>query len=213
MDLKKAAQIQSKMSASLDLRWPGGEAKLVAGADFSYDAGKKRIGSSIVVLKIPDMEIVEKAEAVKTVDFPYIPSYLAFREAPCFFAAFAKIKTAPDVTLIDGNGIAHPRKMGLASYVGILMNISTIGCAKTPFYPFVLPGTQKGDFTFIKNEKNEKVGTCLRTRTQVKPLFVSPGNRIDLRESTKIVLQCSKFRVPEPLRKAHEEAGKIFPEK
>lgn len=210
MDLQKATELQQRLSSKLILRWEGSEARLVAGADFSYDKEKGKIGASIIILKIPEFEIIERVEAVKIVSFPYVPGYLAFREAPAFFKAFRKIRNIPDVTLIDGNGIAHPRKMGLASFVGVVLDICTIGCAKSPFYPFVPPGASRGEFTYFRNDKEEKVGLCLRTRAGVKPLFVSPGNRIDFMESAKLTLRCSKFRIPEPLRKAHIFASKIF---
>ncbi len=210
MDLNKAAELQRKLSNNLVLHWRGGKVKLVAGADFSYDKEKRKIGACIIIIKIPEFETVEIVEAVKKVRFPYISGYLAFREAPTFFEAFRKIRNVPDVTLIDGNGIAHPRKMGLASFVGVILDICTIGCAKTPIFPFILPGERRGEFTYFRNDKNEKVGICLRTRAGVKPVFVSPGNRIDFKESAKLILGCSKFRIPEPLRKAHTLSGKIF---
>lgn len=210
MDLERAAELQIKLSAKLVLHWQGREVKSVAGADFSYDKEKRMIGACLVLLKIPEFEIIEKVQAVREVRFPYIPSYLAFREAPAFFGAFRKLRITPDVTLVDGNGIAHPRKMGLASFVGVILNICTIGCAKTPFFPFVLPGELRGDFEFFTDDRNEKVGVCLRTRSGVKPIYVSPGNRIDFGQSVKIVLKCSKYRIPEPLRQAHILAKKIF---
>lgn len=210
MDLKKAEEWQQKLSTRLVLSWKGHAAKRVAGVDFSYDREKKNIGACVVVLEVPKMEVVEVAEVVKKVRFPYIPGYLAFREAPAFFEAFYKVKNIPDVTLVDGNGIAHPRKMGLASFVGVIKDICTVGCAKTPFFPFVPPGKQRGDFTFIRNERKERVGMCLRTREGVKPVFVSPGHKIDFKGSKSIILSCSRFRIPEPLRKAHALAGQIF---
>ncbi len=210
MDLKKAEEWQRRLSVKLVLSWKGSEMKRVAGVDFSYDRENRNIGACIVVLEMPEFKIIEVTEAVKKVRFPYIPGYLAFREAPAFFEAFHKIKNIPDVTLVDGNGIAHPRKMGLASFVGVIKDICTIGCAKTPFFPFALPGKQKGDLTFINNERNERVGMCLRTREGIKPVFVSPGNNIDFKESAEIILRCCKFRIPEPLRKAHALANQIF---
>jgi deoxyribonuclease V len=111
---------------------------------------------------------------------------------------------------VDGNGIAHPRKMGLASYVGVVLDICTIGCAKKPFYPFVLPSEKKGAYTLFRDERKDNVGICLRSRSRVKPIFVSPGHRIDLMSAMQLVLGCSKFRIPEPLREAHKRASKIF---
>ncbi len=212
MDLRKAAELQLKLSKRLKLTWCEREVGFIGGVDFSYDKRKKRIGASIVVFHIPEFKLVETVHAIREVKFPYVPGYLAFREAPAFIAAYRKIKTIPEVILVDGNGIAHPRKMGLASYVGVLLDICTIGCAKTPFFPFTLPNKNRGAFTFFRNDKKDKVGICLRTRADVKPIFVSPGHRIDFLNAVRIVLECSKFRIPEPLRKAHSTASQIFME-
>jgi deoxyribonuclease V len=210
MNLKKAAEVQLRLSSRLNLKWDGREINLVAGADFGYGYKENKIGASIVVIKIPELEIVEISEAVREIKFPYLPGFLAYREGPVFFDAFRKIRTKPDVTLVDGNGIAHPRKMGLASFVGVILDICTIGCAKTPFFPFVLPSEQKGSYTFFKDERKDKAGVCLRTRSGVKPIYVSPGHRIDFMSAMKLVLRLSKFRIPEPLREAHRRASKIF---
>jgi deoxyribonuclease V len=210
MNLKKAAEAQRRLSSRLILKWDGREVNLVAGADFGYSYKEKKIGASVVVFKIPELEIVEISEAVRNIEVPYLPGFLAYREGPAFMDAFQKIKNEPDVTLVDGNGIAHPRKMGLASYVGVVLDICTIGCAKKPFYPFVSPSEQKGSYTFFKDERKDNAGICLRSRSGVKPIFVSPGHRIDLMSAMKLVLGCSKFRIPEPLREAHERASKIF---
>ena len=210
MNLEKAAEAQRRLSSKLILKWFDREANLMAGADFGYDDKGKKIGASIVVFKIPELEIVEISEAVREIKFPYIPGFLAYREGPVFLDAFRKIRNKPDVTLVDGNGIAHPRKMGLASFVGIILDICTIGCAKKPFFPFVLPLEKKGSYTFFKNDKKEKAGICLRTRSGVMPIFVSPGHRIDFMSAMKLVLRCSRFRIPEPLREAHRQANKIF---
>ena len=210
MNLKKAAEAQRRLSSRLILEWDGREVNLVAGADFGYSYMEKKIGASVVVFKIPELEIVEISEAVRDIEVPYLPGFLAYREGPAFLDAFRKIKNEPDVTLVDGNGIAHPRKMGLASYVGVVLDICTIGCAKKPFYPFVLPSEQKGSYTFFRDERKDNAGICLRSRSGVKPIFISPGHRIDPMPAMKLVLACSKFRIPEPLREAHERASKIF---
>ncbi len=207
MSLKKSAEIQSKLSTKLILEWNRKKVDLIAGADFGYDNKSRKIGACIVVFKIPEFDIVEISEAVREVDFSYIPGFLSFREGPVFLDAFKILKNEPDITLVDGNGITHPRKMGLASYVGVALDICTIGCAKKPFFPFVLPGELRGAYTFIRNKEKEKVGLCLRTRSRVKPIFVSPGHRIDFTYSMKFVLSCSKFRIPEPIREAHRRAN------
>jgi len=208
--LAKAAEVQEMLSSKLILEWDGRKVGLVAGADFSYDHQEKRIGASLVVFKLPELDIMEVSEVIDESRFPYVPGFLAFREGPVFQEAFRKIKNKPDVTLVDGNGIAHPRKMGLASFVGVTLDICTIGCAKTPFFPFVLPGVKRGASTFFRDTRGEKVGFCLRTRSRVKPIFVSPGHRIDFNRAKEIVLRTSKFRIPEPLREAHRRASCLF---
>ena len=210
MSLEEAARVQRDLSAKLVLEWDGRPVDLVAGADFAYDRKAKKIGASLVVLRLPEFKIVETTVAVRELRFPYIPGYLSFREGPVFLDAFRKIKTKPDVTLVDGNGIAHPRKMGLASFVGVTLDICTIGCAKQPFYPFEPPSENSGSYTFFKNESGDNVGLTLRTRSGVKPIFVSPGHRIDIVHAADIILRCSRFRIPEPLREAHSRASRIF---
>lgn len=210
VNLEKLARLQEQLASKVSLKWDFRDVDLVGGADFAYERKTNLIGASIVIYKIPEFEIVEVSQARREVKIPYIPTFLSFREGPVFFDAFRKINKKPDVTFIDGNGIAHPRRMGLASYVGVTLDIVTIGCAKSPFFPFHYPPDQKGSYTFFMNEKNEKVGLCLRTRSGVKPVFVSPGHRIDFMMSMKLVLRCSKFRIPEPLRASHRLSKKIF---
>lgn len=210
MDLERAAEEQFQLASKLILEWSGGDVNFIAGADFGYDLADKKIGVSIVVFKFPELKIVEVSRAIRKVEFPYVPGYLSLREGPAFLEAFREINHMPDITLVDGNGIAHPRKMGLASFVGVLLDIATIGCAKKSFFRYTLPSEHRGAFTPIKNEGNEKVGMCLRTRVGVKPIFVSPGHKIDFRSARSFVLSCSKFRIPEPIREAHMQARMTF---
>jgi deoxyribonuclease V len=203
MNLSRAIKIQEEMASRLILEWSGGRVRLVAGADSSYDQIERRIAAVVVVLTYPGLEIVETSSAVRPLAMPYVPGFLAFREGPAFMAAFRRLKRRPDVTLLDGNGIAHPRKMGLASYVGVKLDIPTIGCAKTPFFSFRQPDERRGSWTEYRNRSAEKVGICLRTRAGVRPVFVSPGHRVDFPLSRQIVLGCSSYRLPEPLREAH----------
>jgi deoxyribonuclease V len=203
MNLARAARIQEEMSSRLVLEWKGGRVRLVAGADSSCDQKERRITAVVVVLTYPGLELVEISSAARPLAMPYVPGFLAFREGHAYLAAFCRLKRRPDVTLIDGNGIAHPRKMGLASYVGVRLDIPTIGCAKSPFFPFRQPDERPGSWTEYRNRASEKVGICLRTRAGVRPVFVSPGHRVDFPLSRRIVLGCSRYRLPEPLREAH----------
>ena len=210
VDLGKLAKWQDKLARKICLKRAFQQVELVAGADFGYGREEADVCAGIVVMKFPELEIVEISQVMQKVKFPYIPAFLAFREGPVFVEAFRRLKTKPDVTIIDGNGIAHPRKMGLATYAGIVLDIATIGCAKNPFYPFQPPSETRGAYTFYMDDKKKKVGVCLRTRRKVKPVFVSPGHRIDIKKSMEIVLQCSLFRIPEPLRAAHRASRQMF---
>jgi deoxyribonuclease V len=211
-DFKKAVEAQKRLSSRLNLTWEEREVDLVAGVDSSYDEENRKIGVVVVVYKMPEFVIVEIAKEMSEIPIPYVPGFLNFREGPVFLKAFRKLYKRPDVMLFDGNGIAHPRKMGLASYVGVILDISTIGCAKNSFFPFRSPGDERGEYSELKNTDQEKVGYCLRTRTGVKPVFVSPGHKIDFLVSRELVLEYSKYRIPEPLRMAHHLASQIFHE-
>jgi deoxyribonuclease V len=209
-DWKKAAVVQQKLALRLVIEQEVRKITHIAGADFSYHKQKMLIGAVIVVQKFPELETVEIVEETREIRIPYVPGFLNFREGVPFIRAFRKLRIVPDVTLLDGNGIAHPRKMGLASYVGVVLDIPTVGCAKSPFFPFEPPPEQRGTFSLYKDRKNEMVGFCLRTRTAVKPVFVSPGHRVNFAFSRDVVLSCSRFRLPEPIRIAHLAARDLF---
>jgi deoxyribonuclease V len=159
------------------------------------------------------METLDVATATGRTSFPYIPGLLTFREGPILLKAFQKLEMKPDVMIFDAQGIAHPRGLGLASHMGICLDLPSIGCAKTPLFgKFTMPGRRKGNFEWIRVEE-KKVGAALRTRDGVNPLFVSPGHRLDLRTSIQIVLACCRgFRIPEPLRLAHQLSTRICKE-
>jgi deoxyribonuclease V len=160
------------------------------------------------------MERVEEVTASGKVDFPYIPGLLSFRESPILLKAFAKIKSEPDVIILDAQGIAHPRGIGLASHIGLLLDKSSIGCAKTRLI---------GEYNEVGGEagchspltvKGKVVGAVLRTRRNVKPVFVSPGHKIDLNTSIDLILKsCRGYRLPEPVRQAHNLVKKTATDK
>jgi len=159
-------------------------------------------------MSYPHLKDVEVKTAKKRICFPYIPGLLSFREGPAIIEAIKKLSVKPDVFIFDGQGIAHPRGVGIATHVGVLLGISTIGCAKSVLCgTYKEPGIEKGSWTpLIYNGK--KVGVALRTRSGVKPVFVSVGNKIELGQCIEIVLNCcTKYRLPEPIRKAHAVAG------
>ncbi len=184
--------------------------RTIGGGDVAYlEDGNLAIGA-IVILSFPNMELLETATADGNVSFPYIPGLLSFREGPILIKAFQKLKSKPDVMIFEGQGIAHPRGIGLASHMGLWLDTPSIGCAKTPLLDeFISPGPLRGNFEWIRRG-GEKVGVVLTTREKVKPLFVSPGHRINLPTSVQLILgSCRRFRLPEPLRKAHQLAERV----
>jgi len=192
--------------------------KLIAGIDCAFSKDGKKIIAAVVVLKLPDFAPVETTSALRKVTFPYIPGLLSFREAPVCIAAVEKLKTKPDVFIIDGQGIAHPRRLGLAAHLGLFFDKPIIGCAKSRLIgQFEEPPLEKGAYTLLKDKKGvkrdtqyETIGAVVRTRTNVKPVFVSVGNKCLLKDAVKITLSCAvKYRLPEPTRLAHQLVSKL----
>jgi deoxyribonuclease V len=204
---ERAIQIQKALRYRVILARACSRVRTIGGADVAYAKDEDRRVGVVVVLSFPGMEILEVATAHGKSSFPYIPGLLTFREGPVLLKAFQKLKLKPDVMIYDGQGIAHPRGLGLASHMGLCLDLPSIGCAKTPLFgKFTMPGPGRGDFEWIRQE-GKSVGAVVRTREGVKPLYISPGHRLDLRTSVRIVLACCRgFRIPEPLRLAHQLA-------
>jgi deoxyribonuclease V len=177
------------------------EPEYIAGVDAAFS--ESRVYAAVCLYCYPLLTLVEKATAEKRLVFPYVPGYLLFREGPAIIAALRKLKKKPDVILVDGQGIAHPRGIGSASHLGVLLDVPTIGCAKTRLVgKYRDPGERKGNWTELQF-KGRIVGAVLRTRDQVRPLFLSAGHRIDLQGAIRITLGCvGRYRIPEPLRGA-----------
>jgi len=198
----EAIQLQRELKGRVSLKKSFQQIKSVAGADVSYVKGKMIAG--VVVFDFPSLKIREKQSFISPINFPYIPGLLTFREGPGLLAAFKKIENEPDIILFDGQGIAHPRRMGIATHLGLFLDKPTIGCAKSRLSgEYTSLGEGKGDFALLKEGK-EVLGAALRTRPKVKPIFISPGHKIDLPAAIEIVLKCAdKYRLPLPLREAH----------
>lgn len=178
--------------------------RLVAGADLSYDKGSDTVFAGFVVLQLPSLEVVEKAGVETTARFPYIPGLLSFRESPPLLEAWEKLKVRPDALIYDGHGYAHPRRFGIACHLGILLDLPTVGCAKSVLVgKFETPGPEPGDWTPLM-DKGEVIGAALRTRRGVTPIFPSIGHRSDLASAIALVLKCVRStRLPETTRQAH----------
>ena len=215
-DTRQAKIIQQELSCKIILRSDYediSKIKTVAGCDVSYSKGGKNIRVAVIVLDFVTLEVIEKVriDYKKEFDFPYVPGYLSFREGPPLIEAIEKLKTEPDVFIFDGQGIAHPRGIGIASHMGVILDKPSIGCAKSPLYGDAEepPPGLKGAYTFIKDAAGTLIGTCMRSKKYTKPIYISQGHRIGLNTSADIIFKClTKYRIPEPTRLAHIEANK-----
>jgi deoxyribonuclease V len=176
----------------------------VAGADVAYDKKTNRILAAFVVLSFPSLELLDRSVVEGQASFPYIPGLLSFREAPIVAQAYERLSKAPDLLICDGQGVAHPREFGLASHLGLLFGIPTIGCAKSRLCGEHRPvGPRVGNYASLKMD-SKTIGAVLRTRERVKPVYVSVGHMVDLRGAIRMTLRCcAGYRIPEPTRRAH----------
>ena len=207
---KQAIELQKQLAKKIRFTKIKHSPKIIAGLDCAFTKNNQNIIACVVVMRLPHFEIIETKHSVKKVTFPYIPGLLSFREAPACIAAVKKLKHTPDLILVDGQGIAHPRRLGLASHLGLLFETPTIGCAKSRLIgKFTEPKKQKGSYCLLKHN-DQTIGAALRTRENVKPVFVSPGNNCTLNDAIKLTLACAvKYRLPEPTRLAHNTVTKL----
>lgn len=212
IDYERAREIQNDLRGRLILhnRNIPRRIQTIAGADISYSRGSNTFFAAVVVLDVTTMEVMEQASSSGAVDFPYIPGLLTFREGPILLDAFRKLSIAPDVIIFDGQGIAHPRGIGLASHMGLFLDTPSIGCGKTRLVgSYDEPGNEPGDYSPLVHN-GEIMGAVLRTKRNVKPVFVSQGHRIGLEKAIETTLSsCRGYRLPEPTRKAHLAAGEF----
>jgi len=210
LSYSQARELQSRLAPRVQIKTFSKNPRLVAGLDCAFTKDGKRIVAGAVVLELPGLEITETKSATRKVAFPYIPGLLSFREAPVCIAAVKKLRCRPDVFLIDGQGIAHRRRLGLAAHLGLFFDSPTIGCAKSRLTGVSEePAQAKGGYSRL-TDAGETIGAVLRTRTNVKPLFISIGNKCTLKDAIRIVLACTtKYRLPEPTRLAHQFVSKI----
>jgi deoxyribonuclease V len=181
----------------------------VAGADVSIARGDRRLVAGLVVLDVPSLAVVEARTRAMPVRFPYVPGLLSFRELPAHAHLFGELRERPDLLLLDGHGLAHPRRFGLACHAGVVLDVPTIGCAKSPFVgEWSEPGRRSGCHAPITLEGDE-VGVVYRTRDDVKVVFLSPGHRCDIPSILRIIpTLCAGYRIPEPTRLAHHLVGR-----
>lgn len=210
-EVARALDFQKRLRRSIIGERSFGELKTVAGADISILKSENKLICGIIVFSYPDMTEIERAYSEVEENFPYIPGLLAFREGPAIIETYGKLSVKPDVLILDGQGTAHPRGVGIACHVGVLLDVPAMGIAKSRLYgSFEEPGTEKGSWTPLTSREGECIGAVLRTKDRTKPVFVSPGHRIDLESALEIALACSRgLRIPEPTRLADKYVAEL----
>jgi len=204
----QAMEIQMKLAAQVSRVGEVISPRLIAGVDISVNKGTGTGTGAVVVLSYPGLDLVETRVVTERLEFPYIPGLLSFREAPLILAACERLTVTPDLIMVDGQGIAHPRRMGLASHLGLFLDTPTIGCAKSRLCGrHEVPGAEPGSYAEVI-DRGEVIGVVLRTKAGVKPVYVSIGHKVDLPAAINWVLACCRgYRLPEPTRLAHLAAG------
>lgn len=201
---KEAIRLQNRLKRKIQIKKLAVFPRLIAAADVAFKRGEAN--AAVVVINYPELKVIESVRKTAKISYPYIPGLLTFREGPVLEKCFKHLKNKPDVIIFDGQGLAHPRSMGIATHMGIILNKPTIGCAKTRLYgEYTEPGKEREAFSYLFDECGKKIGAVLRTRSNVKPVYVSVGNKIDLDSCIKVILSCAKkYRIPEPIRLAHQ---------
>ncbi|HSH42037.1 MAG TPA: deoxyribonuclease V [Arenicellales bacterium] len=207
-DFGQARAIQEKLRQRVITRDAFGPVHRIAGVDIGLDRANNRAHAAVVVLDFDGLGLLEQATAHERIRCPYVPGYLSFREVPPILKALEKLTAAPDLIICDGQGIAHPRRFGLACHLGVLTGIATIGAAKSRLTgTFTEPGPDKGDWSPLM-DGSDTIGAVLRTRTGVRPLYVSIGHKVSLQSAVRIVLACcTRYRLPETTRAADRLAS------
>jgi deoxyribonuclease V len=200
---REAMRLQERLRKRVVLEDRFDAVRTVAGADLAFDPATDTAFAGVIVYRFPEMQEIERRMARRKLHFPYVPGLLSFRESPILMAAFARLRAKPDLILIDGHGLAHPRLFGIACHIGVLFDKPAVGCGKSLLVgEFKEPGARAGS-TSPLIFRDERVGTVLRTRDGVKPIFVTQGHRVSLATAVRLVLACvDGFRIPKPTREA-----------
>lgn len=205
-----AERLQAALAARVVLADGFDRIDTVAGVDVAYGKGGERAVAAVAVLRADDLDVVETRTLASAAGAPYLPGLLSFRELPAIAALLQQVETTPDLLICDGQGIAHPRRFGLACHLGVMFDVPTIGCAKTRLLGSGEPGSARGDAAALV-DRGGVVGCALRTRSGVKAVYVSPGHRISVAAACEWVLRLApRFRLPEPLRLADQAARRAL---
>ena len=212
LGFEQAAQVQRELASRLIIADRLGPIRRIAGVDVSYAQDSNRLVAGAVVLDAETLQPLERASLAGTTDVPYLPGFLSFREIPPLLEVLAQLSAPPDLIVCDGQGIAHPRRMGVAAHLGLWVQIPTIGCAKSPLIRSPLPGPERGARAEVRH-RGQLVGYALRTRSGYKPVYVSPGHLISLDTACEWVLKLApKWRLPETTRLADKMVGERMKE-
>jgi|SRR5699024_596917 len=206
----KATALQKKMRTKISLEELREPPQLVAGSDISFNRGSDMMHAAIIMVELPSLKVAARSLVSEETPFPYIPGLLAFRELPILWKAWQQLRMKPDVLIMDGHGLAHPRRMGVATHFGIEIDRPTMGCAKS-----ILTGTheklplEKGNSVPLM-DGDEQVGTVLRSRTNVNPIYISPGQKISFDDTYDVAMQVlTRYKLPRTTRLAHEWANRL----
>ncbi|ALM47718.1 endonuclease V [Flavobacterium psychrophilum] len=206
--LTEATEIQNQLRNSVSLITENKHITTIAGGDISHNKDADIVYAGIVVLSYPQMQLLSYSLVVSKTIFPYVPGYLGFREVPSLLEAWQQLPQKPDLMILDGQGVTHPRRMGIASHFGVLANHPSIGCAKNMLYGNYRPlGLEKFSTSPIISQE-EHMGYAVRTKDNVKPVYISPGHKVSVTDSLELIKPCIlKHRIPEPTRLAHEKVN------
>ncbi len=204
LSAEQAIAYQQKLREQIQIKPLDKTIRIIAGSDISFNKYSEIVYAGIVLFKYPEMEIIGHASAISRTSFPYISGLLAFREVPALLEAWSKLETKPDLLVLDGQGIAHRRRTGIASHFGVITNTSTIGSAKSRLFgKYEEPANE----VFAQSpmyDKQEVIGMALRSKKNCNPIYISPGHQITLEQSVDVIKNCLKgYRIPEPTRQAH----------
>lgn len=205
-----AVAIQNALAGRVDTSAPLTDFELIAGCDIAYHLTEPRLFAAVVVLRVSDLSVVEEASVTQEVTFPYVPGLLSFREIPALLAAFSNLRSTPDIAMLDGQGIAHPRRFGLACHLGLWLDRPCVGCAKSWLVgDHDEPGPNAGDSSPL-TINGQEVGAVVRSAANAKPVYVSPGHKITVADAAAVVrATLSGYRHPAPTRAAHMAANRL----
>lgn len=201
----EAIKIQNELRSEVRLEPLGKEIKYIAGCDVSLNLYSTTVYAGFVVLSYPDLQVIDHSVVVDETHFPYVPGLLSFREIPALMKAWEKLKTKPDLIVVDGQGVAHPRRLGIASHLGTILDMPTIGCAKSVLTGTYTPPEKVGDESpLIDPKTGEVIGSIFLSKARSKPLVISAGHKITQEEAVAVIKACLRgYRLPEPTRMAH----------